>query len=298
LCVCIFEKLYCKFASQNHIIMKNIIPSLLFVLAFGLLLACSNKPKDTTTAEASTKFSLKDETITYSGDSTDMKGYIAYDGAKEGKRPVVLVVHEWWGQTDYARKRAADLAQLGYLAFAVDMFGHGEVAEDPATAEKYAMPFYMDPMKAKRRFDAALAKAMSHPLADSTQMAAIGYCFGGSMVLNMAKLGTNLDGVVSFHGNLSGVPASKENLKAAILVCHGLADKFVSEQDLHMFKKQMDSIGAVYTVKTYPDATHAFTNPAATDKGKKFNMPIAYNAQADTASWKDMQVFFGTIFKK
>jgi dienelactone hydrolase len=117
------------------------------------------------------------------------------------------------------------------------------------------------------------------------------------MVLNMAELGDDLDGVVSFHGMLNGVPANKDLLKAKILVCHGADDKFVQQPAVDKFKKQMDSIGAHYTFKIYPGATHAFTNPAATDAGKKYNIPIAYNAAADSASWKDMKEFLGTIFK-
>jgi dienelactone hydrolase len=127
-------------------------------------------------------------------------------------------------------------------------------------------------------------------------VAAIGYCFGGTQVLNMAKLGSPLAGVVSFHGGLAGVPADKNLLKAAILVCHGEADSFVPAADVAQFKKQMDSIGANYTFKTYANATHAFTNPAATENGKKFKMPIEYNAAADSASWSDMKTFFGKIF--
>jgi dienelactone hydrolase len=292
-----FETLCRKFVFPNPYNMKNFTYPLLAISILALIAACSNQAKPET-QEPPASFSLKEEKTVYSGDSVEMSGYVAYDGSTDAKRPIVLVVHEWWGQTDYPRKRAQELAKLGYLAFAVDMFGEGKVADDPATAEKYAMPFYMDPVMAKRRFDAALAKAKSHPLADTTQVAAIGYCFGGSMVLNMARLGENLDGVVSFHGNLNGVPPSKDKLKAAVLVCHGEADKFVSAQDVTTFKRQMDSIGAKYTFKSYPNATHAFTNPAATEKGKKFNMPIEYNAQADTTSWNDMKTFFGSIFKK
>jgi dienelactone hydrolase len=278
--------------------MKNLIFTLVGIPTLLLMGSCSNKQAAANEGEKKDTVKIKEEVEVYTGDSTSMNGYIAYDESTDAKRPVVLVVHEWWGQTDYQKRRTRELAELGYLAFAVDMYGDGRTAETPEEAEKLAMPFYMDPAMAKRRFDAALAKAKAHPMADTNKIAAIGYCFGGSMVLNMAKMGDHLAGVVSFHGNLNGVPPSKEKLKAQILVCHGEADKFVSAEDVARFKKQMDSIGAVYTFKSYPNATHAFSNPAATEKGKKYNMPIAYNAAADTASWKDMQVFFGTIFKK
>ncbi len=276
--------------------MKNMKLTLMVIPAVLMMAACSNKPA--VSDETAGKVSIKEETLTYSGDSVNMNGFIAYDESSEARRPVVLVVHEWWGQNDYSKKRARELAALGYLAFAVDMYGEGKTADDPEGAGKLAMPFYMDPVMAQRRFDAALSSAMSHKLADTTQVAAIGYCFGGSMVLNMARLGENLSGVVSFHGNLIGVPPSKDKLKTPVLVCHGEADQFVNAAEVATFKRQMDSVGAVYTYKSYPNATHAFTNPNATEKGKKFNIPIAYNAEADTASWNDMKTFFGTIFKK
>jgi len=275
--------------------MKYLKLTALAISAIFFTSACNNAAP---VKEDTAKTDVKEETQTYTGDSVTMNGFVAYDAAVTTKRPVVIVVHEWWGLNDYAKKRARDLAALGYLAFAVDMFGNGQLAENPDVAQKLAMPFYMDPMKARRRFDAALAKAKSHPMADTTQVLAIGYCFGGSMVLNMARLGDNLQGVVSFHGNLLGVPPSKEQLKAPVLVCHGEADKFVSQDDVNTFRRQMDSIGAVYTFKSYPNATHAFSNPDATEKGKKFNMPIAYNAAADAASWNDMKVFFGAVLKK
>jgi dienelactone hydrolase len=194
--------------------------------------------------------------------------------------------------------RARKLAELGYLAMAVDMYGSGKIANDPQQAQAMATPFYQNPGLAKTRLLAALNKVKEFPQADTAQVAAIGYCFGGYVVLNAAKLGAGLKGVVSFHGNLTGAPPSKDLLKTKVLVCHGGADKFVSEKEVAAFKKSMDSVGADYTFKVYPGATHAFTNPAATETGKKFQMPIEYNAAADTASWNDMKTFFSSIFNK
>jgi dienelactone hydrolase len=226
-----------------------------------------------------------------------MKGFVAYDSNNTSKMPVVLVVHEWWGLNEYPKKRARQLAELGYLAMAVDMFGNGQTTGHPDTAQMLAGPFYQDPQMAKTRFDAAVAKVQTLTQADTSKIAAIGYCFGGGVLLNLARLGQNLDGVVSFHGSLIGTPASKDLLKAKILVCNGEADPMVPKVQVDLFKKQMDSIGASYTFKSYPDATHAFTNPDATATGKKFNIPVAYNAAADTASWKEMKDFLGTVFK-
>jgi dienelactone hydrolase len=261
-------------------------------IALGIS-SCNSEEK----TEPETKMTtIKEENVSYTADGITMNGYVAYDSNNKEKRPVVLVVHEWWGQNDYPRMRARQLAELGYLAMAVDMYGDGKTADNPDSAGKLAMPFYQNPQMAKARFDAALAKIKTYPQAGD-KVAAIGYCFGGGMVLTMAKLGDDLAGVVSFHGNLNVVPANKYLLKAKVLICHGADDKFVQQAEVDLFKKQMDSIGASYTFKSYPGATHAFTNPNATATGEKFKIPIAYNAAADTASWKDMKEFFGSIFK-
>lgn len=240
---------------------------------------------------------IKEETVTYNDGSTLLKSYIVYKEGQE-KRPAVLVIPEWWGLNDYPKSRARQLAELGYVAMAVDTYGDGKVADNPNDAQKLATPFYKNPFLTKSRINAALTKLKTYPQVDTNNIAAIGYCYGGFVVLNAAKLGADLKGVVSFHGNLSGVAPDKNLLKAKILVCQGGADKFVGPQEQATFKKQMDSVGADYTFKVYPNATHAFTNPASTENGKKFNMPIAYNAEADKNSWNDMKNFFDSLFKK
>jgi dienelactone hydrolase len=240
---------------------------------------------------------IREEAVNYSLDTVKMNGYTAYDANLEGKRPVVLIVHEWWGLNDYPRMRARQLAQLGYLAMAVDMFGNGKTVDNPTDAQGMVTPYYQNPQLGYQRLMAAVREIKSHPQADTSKIAAIGYCFGGGMVLNAARLGATLNGVVSFHGSLSGPPARKDLLKADILVCHGDADPFVPQTEVQLFKKSMDSIQAQYTFNAYPGALHAFTNPAATEVGKKFGLPIAYNAAADSASWNDMKSFFGKIFQ-
>jgi dienelactone hydrolase len=252
---------------------------------------------DSTMKESATSPSLKEENVTYTDNGVTMDGYLVYDANKEGKRPAVLVVPEWWGLVDYPKMRARKLAELGYIAMAIDMYGNGKVADNPGDAGKAAGPFYQDLKMTKSRFDAALAKLKTYSQVDTNNIAAIGYCFGGGVVLNVARLGDDLKGVVSFHGTLIGAPANKNLLKAKILVCHGAADQFVKPEEVAKFRKQMDSIGADYTFKQYPNATHAFTNPAATANGEKFKMPIKYNAEADSASWNDMKDFFARIFK-
>jgi dienelactone hydrolase len=275
--------------------------NILFISTTLTMTACNNGEDKTDKKVAiepeMKKPAIKEETVTYNLDSLTMIGFVAYDSSSDKKRPVVLVIHEWWGINDYTRSRVRQLAEMGYLAMAADMYGNGATADNPELAGTMATPFYKDPQMAKARFDAALAKIKTFPVANVSQVAAIGYCFGGTQVINMAKLGEDLNGVVSFHGNLAGVPADKNLLKAPILVCHGNDDQFVKADEVALFKKQMDSIGASYTFRSYPGATHAFSNPNATATGEKFKIPIAYNAAADTASWNDMKDFFGKIFK-
>lgn len=241
---------------------------------------------------------IKEEAVTYIAGGVTLKGFVTYDNNVKGRRPAFIVVPEWWGLNDYARMRARKLAELGYIAMAADMFGEGKIATNPAEAQALTGPFYNDPNLARTRLDAALKKLKEYTQTDQDNVAAIGYCFGGFAVLNWAKLGADLKGIVSFHGGLGGVPVDKSLMKAKVLVCHGASDKFVSEKDAVSLKHQLDSIGIENTLKIYANATHAFTNPDATKIGKEFNMPIEYNADADRDSWNDMKTFFGKVFKK
>ena len=240
---------------------------------------------------------IKEQVVTYPVGNIIYKGFLAYDENLKGKRPAVLVVPEWWGLNDYTKMRVRKLAELGYVAFAVDMFGNGKIAETPTEAQNLTKEFYANPQLSKTILEAVIVKVKALKKTDGSKILAIGYCFGGSVVLNAAKLGMDFKGVVSFHGGLRGVPADKILLKAKILVCHGGDDKFVSQGDVTTFKHQMDSIGADYKLIVYPNATHAFTNPASSENGKKFNMPIAYNEKADKDSWNDMKLFFNSILK-
>jgi dienelactone hydrolase len=240
--------------------------------------------------------SIKGEEVTYSDGTTVLKGYVAYNENQKGKRPAIIVVPEWWGCSEYVRMRARKLAELGYIAIAADMYGDGKIATNPGEAQAFAGPFYKDLALGKSRVEAAVKKISSYAQADVNKLAAIGYCFGGSMVLNAAKLGMNFKGVVSFHGGLAGVPASPGMTKGKILVCHGGADKFISDSDIKNFKDNLDAVKVPYTFNTYAGATHAFSNSDATATGKKFSMPIEYNEAADKQSWNDMKQFFTLIF--
>jgi dienelactone hydrolase len=276
--------------------MKRYTIFVAFFFAFILFSCNNNTDEKKETTETKTP-NLKEEAIPYTVDTLKMDSYIVYDENIQGKRPAVLVVHEWWGLNDYIKRRAKMLADLGYVAMAVDMYGNNRKGNNPQEAAMLSGPYYENMAMTKKIFDAALEELKKNPNVDQSKIAAIGYCFGGGLLLNLARMGEPLNGVVSFHGGLVGNPPDKNLTKAEILVCHGEADKFVTMDEAATFKKQMDSIGKSYTFKSYPGATHAFTNPDATELGKKFNIPIEYNGPADTASWNEMKVFLGKIFK-
>jgi len=242
---------------------------------------------------------VQSKEISYKADDIQMKGYLAYDDSIKAKRPAILVVHEWWGHNDYARKRANMLAELGYTAFAVDMYGDGKQASHPKDAGAFAMAVSSDLVKARGRFDSAIAVLKNHPTVNKDKIAAIGYCFGGGLLLQFARGGLDIDGIASFHGSLAAKKrAKKGDVKTAVLVCHGADDGFVKKEDLAAFKKEFESSGADYTFKSYAGAKHSFTNPGADENGKKFGIGLAYDEKADKASWADLQTFFKKIFAK
>lgn len=237
--------------------------------------------------------------VSYQADGTTLKGYVAYDDSFKGKRPAVLVVHEWWGHNEYARKRARMLAELGYTALAVDMYGDGKQAHHPDEAGKFATEVSKNMPMAKARFEAGMQLLREQDTVDASEIAAIGYCFGGGVVLNMARMGENLKGVASFHGSLgTDTPAQPGKIKARIVSFSGEADPMIGADAVTAFKKEMDNAGANYRVVTYPNAQHAFTNTEADELGKKFKLPLAYNAAADKDSWEQATVFLKEIFSK
>ena len=248
---------------------------------------------------ASAKSKIEGKTVEYTAGGVVMKGYLAYDSNIKGKRPGILVVHEWWGLNDYARKRARMLAALGYTALAVDMYGEGKQATHPDDAAKFSSELMKNFATAKTRFMAAMEFLKKQPSVDPEQIAAIGYCFGGGIVLNMARQGVDLKGVVSFHGGLVAVkPAEPGAVKAKILVLQGGADKFATPEQIAAFKKEMKAAGADFRFIVYPGAMHSFTNPKADVYAKEFHLPIGYNASADKKSWAEMKKFLHMIFRK
>ncbi|MGC7838102.1 dienelactone hydrolase family protein [Pseudomonas wayambapalatensis] len=233
-------------------------------------------------------------------DGTALIGYYAYDDAIEGKRPGVVVVHEWWGLNDYAKRRARDLAALGYNALAIDMYGDGKHTEHPQDAQAFMAAALKDPAAAARRFDAGLELLKLQPNTNKHQLGAVGYCFGGKVVLDAARRGEKLDGVVSFHGALvTQTPAKPGVVRAKILVEHGEADSMVTPEQVEAFKKEMKDAGADMQFVGIPGAKHGFTNPDADrlSHGAHGGPDIGYDKAADESSWKDMQAFFKQALK-
>lgn len=237
---------------------------------------------------------VKGEDVSYEGDGITMKGYLAYDDAAEGKRPGILVVHEWWGHNQHARNAADKLAAAGYTALAVDMYGDGKTADHPEDAGKFAAAVMGNLESMKARFNAAEEFLKSQPTVDSGKIGAIGYCFGGGVILNMARQGADLKAVVSFHGSLAtSAPATAGSVKGKVLVCTGGADPFVPEAAVNTFKKEFDAAGADYDVIVYDGVKHSFTNPDADSHGME---ALAYNKEAAEASWESMLNLFNEVF--
>jgi dienelactone hydrolase len=239
---------------------------------------------------------IHSEPVTYRAGDTTLRGFLATTAAQDA-RPGVLVVHEWWGLNDYIRRRARMLAELGYTALAVDMYGDGRVADNAAEAGALMTAVVNDRKAAEARFAAGFDLLKAQPGTDGNRIAAIGYCFGGAVVLHAARLGLPLRGVVSFHGALGSMHTpTPGGVRAKILVCHGAADSLVPDSDVAAFKHEMDQARADYRFVTYDNALHSFTNPDADTNGKKYGIPLAYDAVADQRSWQDMREFLTRIF--
>lgn len=234
--------------------------------------------------------------LEYTQGDTKLQGFLAWDDAAKGKRPGILVIHEWWGHNEHARNQARRLAKAGYVGFAVDMFGKGKVTTHPADAKGFVQEAMKDPAVATARFDAALELLKQQPQVDPEKTGAFGYCFGGGVALNMARAGKDLDAVVTFHGMLDpwSAPAEQGKVKPAILVQTGGADPMVTEAKVQSFEKEMKDAGADAKVITYPGAKHAFTNP---DAGKAGMDALAYDKKADQKSFDEAVKLLRTVFK-
>ena len=238
---------------------------------------------------------LRTQEVEYRDGATVCKGFIAYDDATEDLRPAVLVVPEWWGMTDYPKHRATQLARMGYVAFVADIFGNGKTTDDPQQAGAWATPFNKDRHLMRQRAQAGLDALLSQKYVDKSRVAAIGYCFGGTTCLELARAGAPLVGVISFHGDVRRTDdEGPDNIKAKILVCHGAEDPMVPLAALTLFADEMKQAKADWQVNVYSGAMHAFTNPAA----DSHHIPgIVYNEQADKRSWMALCDFFAELFR-
>ena len=261
--------------------------------------SCQEKKEeniDNLNSVKSTSGELTTEEVSYDIDGKTHKSFVAYEGTAEDMKPVVMVLPEWWGVTEYTKDRAKQLAELGYFAMVVDYYGEGKTVDNPDEAAKLSGEFYKVPINARLKFDKAKAQLLKFDNADYNKIAVIGYCFGGAQALNMARLQDELKGVVSFHGNLmTGIKPKNNDVK--ILVLNGAADTFVPAEEITAFKKQMDSAKIDYKFIDFANALHSFTNPEATAIGEKYKMKVAYNKEADEKSWNDMKTFLTEVFK-
>ena len=241
---------------------------------------------------------IKEEPVTYKDGETTMKGFVVYDDAVKGKRPGIVLVHEWWGITKHMHNEARRFAQHGYTAFIADMYGDGQTADNPKDAGALAGSVMKNPQAMQSRFNAARAQLAKHASVDASKIGAAGYCFGGTVALNMARAGADLAAVTAFHAGLYANTPVPQSIKAKILVLNGADDPLVKPDQIEAFKKDMDAAKADYRFVNLPGAMHAYTNPEATAAGKKFNMPIAYNAKADKDAKAQADKFFAANLKK
>lgn len=240
---------------------------------------------------------IQTQSIDYEVNGESFTGYMAYDDEADGKRPGVLVVHEWWGHNEFARKQAEKLAAEGYTAFALDMYGSGKLAEHPDNAQQFMKEATGDMDQVKARFMAAKELLEQHHSVDSSRIAAQGYCFGGAIVLNMARLGVDLDAVVSYHGALgSPIKAEAGKVQPRIHVYTGGADRMVPTDQVSNLVKEMQDAEADLTLVSFPGVLHSFTNPGADRIAEQFNMPIAYNEDAAKRSWEGTMELYREVF--
>lgn len=257
--------------------MKNI----LFLLSTLALVSCA---------------STKSKDFTYQVEGVDHIGHIASGASKGEKKPAVIIVHEWWGHNEYARSRADKLAELGYVAMSIDMYGNGKQASHPKDAGAFAKKTMSDFKLAKKKFTKAIEILKKRDDVDSDKIVAIGYCFGGGVVLNMVRAGVDLDLVASFHGSLGAATQMKKgSFEGKVLVYNGGDDPFVKASEIAAFKKEMKKNKVNMEFVSYPGAVHAFTNKGADKYGKQFNLPLAYNEKADTKSWNDFLMHLNNL---
>ncbi len=263
-----------------------------FFLIFSIA-ACDN-------SNIQTNEGVQTKEIDYSSGGTTLKGYLAWDDSVKGKRPGILVVHEWWGHNEHARERARMLAELGYTALAVDMYGGGKLADHPKKAGEFMNAAFKDWEGSQAKFNAAKKLLQDHATVNPERIAAIGFCFGGAVSLRMARGGADLDAVVAFHSALPlAPPVSQGQVKASVLVINGADDGFLDPKTVASFKKEMAAVTEDFKYVSLEGVKHSYTNKQADEFSKKFNIPaLEYNKEADERAWSAMQDLFKRVFSK
>lgn len=279
------------------------ILKLTFIAIALILAACKSETKDKEKEQVSTVMKKNDvkivgEEITYETDSTIMKGYIAHDELLTGKRPGIIVVHEWWGHDDFARNKADELAELGYVALAVDMYGQGKQAKHPDEAMEFSSSVMKNFDTAKKRFVAAMETLKADENVDPEKISAIGFCFGGTVSLSMANSGLDLDAVAVFHSGLGLPVMPSKDLKAKLLIQNGADDAMTTEDQIKNLKNQLDAVNADYEYIAYEGVKHSYTNKDADSIAKKYELPLAYDKEAAEKSWERMTRFFENIYSE
>ena len=241
---------------------------------------------------------VKEEPVTYQDGRATLKGFIVHDESRQDRRPGILIVHERWGITPHARREARRFAEQGYTAFVLDMYGDGAMSYDFKESGKLQAGVIKNPPVMESRFNAARAELARHRTVDASRIGAVGYCFGGTVALNMARAGADLVAVATFHATLTMNTPAPKRVKPRILVLNGAADTIVKPDQIEALKRDMEAANADYRFVNYPGALHSFTNPDADEIARKLKIPVAYNAEADKAAKAEAARFFAEAFRK
>jgi dienelactone hydrolase len=268
----------------------------LLVLSLVLASACAHATKtsapvlEPAPSSPSMENQIGTQELTYEAGDTQLKGFLAFPATAVDKRPGVLIAHEWWGLNEHTKQVARKVAELGYVALAIDMYGNGNNSEHPADAKGWMMAVMQNPQEGEKRFEAGKAALLADAHVDPTRVAAMGYCMGGALVLQAARRGDHFRAVAVFHGNYATeAPLQKGKFDGKIFIAHGEADSFSTPEQVAGIKKELDDAGVVYELVSYPNAKHGFTNPQATELGQKNGLDLAYDAEADKQSWAKLQ---------
>ncbi len=254
----------------------------LALLSLLLVFSCSHLKKDK---------SEYSQTVSFTENEKKFSSQISLPKKFDKKIPLVVIVHEWWGRTDFILDKVKKINELGYAALAVDIYGDNTIVENPTEAQNLSTPFYQDPMLGINRIKKYLDIARLDPHIDENQIYVMGYCFGAGQALNLARSGEKIKGVISFHGALHSSLKMKKGNPTKILILNGAADPMVSMKDIKDFKTEMKNAKIDYKFVNYENALHAFTNPKSTEVGKKYNLPVSYDEKADQLSWEELKSF-------